>query len=124
MRNKIKTAGFLLCVVICISLFSGCGGGSSISAEELAKVYGTWVKTGNDMTTTYTINSDGTYTEVVNAGGDFPVSMTTAGTYVYDGENITFTDNDMGIEYLFAVSFEGEDLILDNEGHQSRYTKK
>lgn len=124
MENKMKKSVFILCIAMCIGFLCGCGGGSSISAEEMAKVYGTWVKTNDDMTTTYTINSDGTYTEFVYAGGDFPVSMTTTGTYVYDGETITFTDSDMGIDYSFGVSFEGEDLILDNEGYQSRYTKK
>lgn len=119
-----KKSGFLLCMVLCIGFLCSCGGGSAISAEEMAKVYGTWVKVKDDMTTTYTINSDGTYTEQSYTTGDFPISITIAGTYVYDGEEITFTDKDTGTEYSFGVSFEGEELILDNDGYQNRYTKK
>ncbi len=120
----LKKKGIILIALLSMVAVWGCGKDASVSPEELAKVSGTWVKVSGDMTTTYTINSDGTYMEEVYTSGDFPVSMDSSGTYTYDGEKITFTEGDSDYSYSFGVSFDGNDMIFDNEGNQTRYTKK
>lgn len=109
---------------LCICLLCGCGGGKDeVSPEELAKVCNTWQKVSGDMTTIYTIKSDGTYTERSYTTGDFPVDLTLSGTYTYDGKTIKFESDD-GISSSFEVSFDGDDMILNHEGYESRYSKK
>ncbi len=113
-----------LVIVLCMCFLCGCGAGKDeVSPEELAKVWNTWQKVDGDMTTIYTIKSDGTYSERAYTTGDFPVDITYSGTYKYDGKTIEFQSDD-GMSYSFEVSFDGDDMILTHEGYENRYSKK
>ncbi|MBD5095502.1 MAG: hypothetical protein HDT40_00610 [Lachnospiraceae bacterium] len=124
MGDKMLKKRIYLFVVLCLCLLCGCGSKKGgVSPEELAKVCNTWQKVNGDMTTIYTIKSDGTYTEQVYTTGDFPVNSNSSGTYTYDGKTIKFESND-GMSYSFDVSFDGDDMILEHEGYQNRYSRK
>lgn len=108
-RMKIMKA--MLAMALCIVTISGC-----TSAEKIdpAAVCGTWTEVDGDMTTTYVINADGTYTDDVATSGEYAVSMSDSGTYSIDGNTITFVSNSFGTDFSYDVSFSGEDMIWDN----------
>lgn len=111
-------------LIVCVCFLCSCGSGKKeVSQEDMAKLCNTWQKASGDMTTTYTIKSDGTYTEQVSTTGDMPVNMNSSGTYKYDGKTITFESSDGGT-HSFDVSFDGEDLIFEHDGYQNRYSKR
>lgn len=113
-----------LLLIVCFCFLCGCSSGKKeVSQEDMAKLCNTWQKVSGDMTTTYTIKSDGTYTEQVSTTGDMPINMNSSGTYKYDGKTITFESSDGGT-HSFDVSFDGEVMIFEHEGTENRYSKK
>lgn len=113
----------LLLMMVCMLAFGGCGS-NKVDAETIAKVYGTWVRTETDMTITYTLNSDGTYSQVLVATGEYGMTMNETGTYTFDGEKIVLTSTEFEMDYEYIVSFDGADMIWDSGSKQLRYVKQ
>lgn len=118
-----KKFSMLFIIVCCMTMLIAC-----VSKEEEAVdktvVYGTWVEVDADITSTFVIKSDGTYTDTSESSGDYAISMTDEGTYTYDGKEIIFTSSS-GYEFGYDVSFEGNAMIWTNDkGYIGRYVKK
>lgn len=122
--KRVKTVSVLIVSILVMCLMSGCGGSKKVSPEQMAKLYGTWAKTEEDMTTTYTLNADGTFSETVDTTGDFAISMSSTGTYTYDGETLELLLEEYDVPYSYVVSFDGADMIWEKNGNTMRYVKK
>ncbi len=106
-----KILRLMFVMMLSMAVISGCGAGEKI---DPAAVCGTWSEVDGDMTKTYVINSDGTYTNDVATTGEYAVSMSDSGTYILDGNTITLTSGSFGTDSSYEVSFEGENMIWDN----------
>lgn len=107
----------LTAVLLC---FSGCGK-ETVSPSELE---GTWIRTSNDLISTYTFNSDMTYYSSTETTGEFAVFLDENGTYSLDGATITFSSEVFG-DYSYEIAVGAYDITLTAEsGSQLIYTKK
>ncbi len=126
MKKLSKKLCLTLILCMCIFMLAACGsGGSSKSASmDESELYGTWVKVEDDMTTTYTFKSDGTYTELVETSGAYAISMSDEGTYKLKGNELTLTSASFEMDYSYEVSIEGSEMTWDNGRATIVYTKK
>ncbi len=123
MKNSVKKISVLFILVCCMFVLVACGSKDEEKVDKTV-VLGTWVETDADITSTFVIKEDGTYTDTSETSGDYAISMTDEGTYTYDGKEIIFTTSG-GYEFGYNVSFDGNDMIWTNDrGYKGRYVKK
>ncbi len=123
MKNIVKKISVLFILVCCMFVLAACGSKDEEKVDKTV-VLGTWVEVDADITSTFVINADGTYTDTSASSGAYAISMTDEGTYTYDGKEIIFTTS-YGYEFGYSVSFDGDDMIWTNDrGYEGRYVKK
>ncbi len=115
-----KKIGFLVALLMSAAVISACSAGTEVDTSVL---HGEWVYVKDDMTSTYVINADGTFSATSEASGEFAISMTYEGTYAYDGEELVFTYTDIG-DSAYNVTVEGDKMTLDNGSSVRVYEKQ
>lgn len=114
---------YVIFVLVCsIMLLTACEGKGATVDQTV--VHGTWVRTKDDMTVTYVLNTDGTFLEDVSTSGEFAISMSDEGTYTYDGKEIVLKSASYDVETVYEVTFEGADMIWDNGKATLKYVKQ
>lgn len=114
MKLKYTFAAAALMICLCIQpilLLTGCSG---TQKADITPLLGTWQKAEGDMQTTFTLNSDCTYTQRSETTGEFSIAVDDSGTFAYDGKTLTFTSDDFGTEFSYEVSFSGDIMYWDS----------
>ncbi len=117
-----KKISILLTIMIIAVTLSACGAGAA--KADVSALCGTWVRIDDDMTSTYVINADGTFSSTSESSGDFAISITYEGTYTYNGTEIVFTYTELEYDNAYDVKFDGSDMLFDNGKVELRYVKQ
>lgn len=110
-------------VMLSLCLLTGCGGDDDkeIAVQDLT---GTWVQTLSDGTETLTLNSDMTYTKIIELGGAFPVTTTTDDTWSVSGDTISINYSKYDTVSKYTVELDGDKMIWDSGDSKITYNKK
>lgn len=113
----------LFAAMLSLCLLTGCGGpdAAEVKAEDLT---GTWVQTLSDGKETLTLNSDMTYTMVIELGGAFPVTTESSDTWSVSGSTISINYSKYNTVSTYTVKLDGNTMTWDTGDSIITYHKK
>jgi hypothetical protein len=121
---KTKKISILTAAALTLCLLTGCGGGNSAKDVSKDELVGTWVQKLSDGTETLTLNSDMTYTKVIDLGGAVPMKTTTEDTWSLSGSTITIQNSKYSTSSAYTVTLDGSTMTWVTGDSQIVYTKK
>ncbi|MBP0974050.1 MAG: lipocalin family protein [Oscillospiraceae bacterium] len=119
-----KRFAILSAAALSLCLLTGCGGEESAKAVNKDDVVGTWVQTMSDGKETLTLNSDMTYTKVIELDGSASLKTTSEDTWSLSGNTITINYSKYDTTSAYAVTIDGNTMTWDTGDSQIVYTKK
>lgn len=120
-EDIMKKIGILFAFILCFGVLTGCKSTESVNVEE---IYGKWIKIEDTLTTTYVLNEDGTFKNVVESTAIIDETSTGTGTYKFDGKVIKLYSEEFDYEYSYKVTLDGDTMIWANNMTEMVYVRQ